>query len=149
MAGIEALTPSTVLYDQRATPLAHSLSRGDDLWLTLPDLRAATDWELKPEGVCRGELCVPIPEGDSPLFIQQEGEESWFNLTAFARSIEQPYAHDARHNVWMFGPQGLEWRQRSMSVSAPDFTLPDLDGKLSSLSDFLGSKVVLVCWATW
>lgn len=33
---------------------------------------------------------------------------------------------------------------------APDFTLPDLDGRNVSLSDFLGEKVVVISfWATW
>ena len=31
----------------------------------------------------------------------------------------------------------------------PDFTLNDLDGKPHKLSDFRGTKVVLVFWATW
>ena len=32
---------------------------------------------------------------------------------------------------------------------APDFTLPDLDGKMWSLSQFRGRPVVLFFWATW
>ena len=35
-------------------------------------------------------------------------------------------------------------------VEAPDFTFPDLNGKMVSLSDFRGKKVVFVnIWATW
>jgi peroxiredoxin len=34
-------------------------------------------------------------------------------------------------------------------LEAPDFTLPDIDGQLHSLSDFLGKKVFLVTWASW
>ncbi len=32
---------------------------------------------------------------------------------------------------------------------APDFTLPDLDGTMRSLSQFRGRSVVLFFWATW
>ena len=32
---------------------------------------------------------------------------------------------------------------------APDFTLPDLDGTMWSLSQFRGRPVVLFFWATW
>ena len=32
---------------------------------------------------------------------------------------------------------------------APDFALPDRNGKIVRLSDFRGKKVVLVTWASW
>jgi peroxiredoxin len=35
------------------------------------------------------------------------------------------------------------------SLEAPDFTLPDLDGKTYSLSQFRGKKVLLLSWASW
>ncbi len=34
-------------------------------------------------------------------------------------------------------------------VPAPDFTLPDLDGKMVSLSEYKGKVVLLNIWATW
>ncbi len=34
-------------------------------------------------------------------------------------------------------------------VAAPDFTFPDLNGKMVSLSDFRGKVVFLNIWATW
>ena len=35
------------------------------------------------------------------------------------------------------------------SLDAPDFSLPDLDGKMHSLSEHRGKKVLLVSWASW
>ena len=35
------------------------------------------------------------------------------------------------------------------SLDGPDFTLPDITGKLHSLSDFRGRKVFLATWASW
>ena len=32
---------------------------------------------------------------------------------------------------------------------APDFTLPDLEGRQHSLSDYRGRKVFLASWASW
>jgi peroxiredoxin len=34
-------------------------------------------------------------------------------------------------------------------VPAPNFTLPDLDGKMISLTDYKGKVVLLNIWATW
>jgi peroxiredoxin len=34
-------------------------------------------------------------------------------------------------------------------VSAPDFALPDLDGKMVNLADYKGKVVLLNIWATW
>ena len=35
------------------------------------------------------------------------------------------------------------------SLEAPDFTLPDLDGRLHTLSAQRGKKVLLVAYASW
>jgi cytochrome oxidase Cu insertion factor (SCO1/SenC/PrrC family) len=34
-------------------------------------------------------------------------------------------------------------------IDAPEFTLPDLNGKKRSLSDFQGKFIMLNFWATW
>ena len=149
MAETQTPNQATVIYDDKAMPIARFELEGEDLWLGLSELRLATGWELKPEGVCRGELCVPIPEGKSVSLIDNDRNYAVFNLTAFARYIEQPYAYDDKHNLWVFGPQASEWRNRLLSASAPDFTLPDLEGNLYSLSDFRGRKVLLAFWSSW
>lgn len=37
----------------------------------------------------------------------------------------------------------------AVQAMAPDFTLPDLNGKMVSLSDFRGKLVLVDFWATW
>jgi hypothetical protein len=138
---------ATIIYDNHATTqVAKASAEGDNLWLAPEDLAAATGWELKPQGVCRDETCVPIPAGRSPEFVRSDG---CFNLAALARQIGQPYAVDERHAVWSFArtPEVIGGQLRSLE--APDFTLPDLAGKLHSLSDHRGRKVLLMSWASW
>ena len=36
-----------------------------------------------------------------------------------------------------------------LGTPAPDFALPDLDGRVHRLSDFRGRKVFLATWASW
>lgn len=122
---------------------------GDDLWLTLSDMAAAGGWELKPEGVCRDEMCVPVPYSRRTALIRDEPSGTRFNLSEFARLIEQPFAHDERNEVWYFGPAGWEWKTRLTSRLAPDFELPGPDGRMHSLSELRGKKVFLLFWASW
>jgi len=143
------ISPTTILYQDRATSISRAETTEEDLWLSLPDLASSTGWELKPEGVCHDEICIPIPADKSYALLREEGGESLFNFAEFARFLKQAYAHDATHNVWSFVAPAEEWRSQLSTPMAPDFNLPDLDGNLHSLSDFRGKKVFLLCWASW
>lgn len=140
-------TRSTVIYDDVATKLSAQPEAGE-LWIASDDLARATRFDLKPQGVCRDELCYPLPPSRESEFLRNESGRSWFNLTAFARLISQPVASDSSHSAWYFGLRS-DQRQQLAALQAPDFTLPDLEGKLHSLSNFLGKKVFLVTWASW
>ena len=132
---------TTLIYGASETSLDGVRPAGGELWIKRPDLKRATGWELKPEGVCRGEQCIPIPPAESESFL---GPDS-FNLGRFAQHIGQPVVHDPDHDVWVFGEPSAS----SAPITAPDFTLPDMDGRDHSLSDFLGNKVFLATWASW
>lgn len=69
------------------------------------------------------------------------------DLAAFAEYLGQPAVADAAHGVWAFGPATSP--AAPPSVEAPDFTLPDLEGNMHSLTDYRGKKVLLYCWASW
>ena len=139
---------ATVVYDDRATNIASAREEPDALWITAADLKRATRFEVKPQGVCRDELCFPLPKARQQEFVHKEPHTSWFNLTAFAALVRQPVAHDEALATWYFGLRS-DQRQALSSLEAPDFTLPDINGKLHSLSDFRGKKVLLVTWASW
>lgn len=145
----DSTIPATILYQDKVTMIGRALIGKGDLWVSLPDMTACTGWNLKPEGICQDGVCILIPTGRMSTFVQEESEESWFNLSEFARLREQPFARDDIHNIWYFGTPSEELGGYMDSLTAPDFTLPDSGGNLHSISDFRGKKVLLVCWASW
>ncbi len=138
--------PATVIYEETPYEARSAAAEGANLWLSLDDLRAATGWEPKPQGLCRGDVCVPLPPGREAEFVAADRR---FNLAAFARHLGQPVVHDDAHRVWLFGEAAAARRKALQSLEAPDFTLPDLDGRLHSLSQYRGRKVLLMSWASW
>jgi hypothetical protein len=146
--GAEAVR-RTILYEDAATELGPGLPGPQDLWVTTAELTRATRFVLKPEGVCRDELCFPIPRPRTAEFLKTVSKVAWFNLSAFARLLKQPVARDEALGVYYFGPRPDQQNAHLSSLLAPEFTLPDQDGKQHSLSDFRGKKVLLITWASW
>jgi hypothetical protein len=142
--------PTTLIFEETLTQLSapSPFTQSQDLWVSLADLTRATGYEVKPQGVCRKELCIPLPKNKSD-YIAKHGSNTWFNLSAFARLTHQAAAHDAPRAAWYFGPRADIQNSHLSSLSAPSFTLPDMNGKMHSLSDFRGKKVLLVTWASW
>lgn len=139
---------ATIVYDDIATVVSSANVEPGQLWITTSDLTRTTRFEVKPQGVCRDELCFPLPKARKQEFLRQSAEKHWFNLLAFADLVHQPVAHDDTLSTWYFG-QRSDQRQILASLQAPDFTLPDVQGKMHSLSDFRGKKVFLITWASW
>jgi hypothetical protein len=132
----------------RETVLPSATIEGDRLWIPLDELERATGWSAKPEGLCRDEVCVPVPEGRRAEWLDGDGRR--LDFAAFARHLGHALARDDGRGVWALGPatrRGLG--VGSGPVAAPDFRLPDLDGQLGALSDHRGKKVLLYCWASW
>lgn len=138
----------TVLHDGQATEIAAAVIEGDQLWLTPEDFRSASGFELKPEGACRGEVCVPISREPEDGLVRDDAGKTYVNLTKFAERLGQPVLVDVEHAVWAVGRAG-ESNPNKASSFAPDFELPDRQGKLVKLSDFRGKKVLLLSWASW
>jgi AhpC/TSA family len=144
---------ATIVYDDIATDIVTAREETGQLWISTADLKRATRFEVKPQGVCRDELCFPLPKAKQQSFLRKESgtarfRQTWFNITAFAELVHQPVAHDAVLSTWYFGLRS-DQRQQLSGLQAPDFTLPDLHGKPHRLSDFRGKKVLLVTWASW
>jgi hypothetical protein len=86
---------------------------------------------------------VPVREGSG---VVHEGE---IDLGTFAEHIGRAIAIDVEQRGAYVGASAVERGATLASLVAPDFTLPDLDGKLHSLSEHRGKKVLLVAYASW
>jgi hypothetical protein len=121
------------------------LEAAGEPWIPVDSLKAATGWEVKPEGACLDDRCVPLPIGREQEFVR----DGRFNVAALARYLAQPVLRDEPSGTWVIG-ESAEFRASGLrSLRAPDFTLPDHRGISHSLSDYRGRKVFLVSWASW
>jgi hypothetical protein len=100
------------------------------------ELEARTGWSVKPQGACKGDVCVPLPAG--PL-----------TASVLSERLGMPLLHDEEHGLWALGPEtGLTGRALT-TAEAPDLVLPTADGEPFALRSLRGSKVLLVAWASW
>jgi len=139
---------ATIVYDDVATEVNITSEDAGQLWITTGDLARASRFVIKPQGICRDELCFPLPKARKQEFLRKASGSEWFNMLAFADLVHQPVAHDAALGTWYFGLRS-DQRQQLSSLQAPGFALPDLHGKLHRLSDFQGKKLLLVTGAGW
>jgi len=109
--------------------------------MTAADAERVTGWTLKPEGMCRAELCVPMPAS------AVRGSE--VDVAAFWTKLGGPVVASEVRDVWALGAPAEERNAALEGLQAPDFTLPDMNGKMVSLKDFRGKVVFLNFWATW
>lgn len=106
-------------------------------------LQRALGWEWKAEGLCRGEVCVPVRD---PARL---AGEAGIDLAAFAEAIDRPLALDVAERAAALGYSAAERSARLASLEAPDFVLPDLAGRVHRLSEQRGKKALLIVYASW
>lgn len=133
---------ATVLYNDKATKLDKirpDANNANGLWVRATDLPRINEFELKPQGACRADMCIPISKN------LKAGE--WFNLTGFAQKLGETVVQDS--GVWSFGEIPVVRGNFYNSRMAPDFAAPDRKGRIVHLSDFRGKKVLVLTWASW
>lgn len=134
-----------LITDDEELHVAGAIADGTALWLSPDVVERATGWQLKPEGLCRGELCVPIPAQRTNTFLRDDK----INIAEFWRLMGWPVVSDDSAAAWMLG-QGASARSAALeSLEAPDFNLPDLDDVPHKLSGERSKKVFLATWASW
>lgn len=119
----------------------HAVATRDGLWMSAADAERVTGWALKPQGMCRGDLCVPLPA--------QAVEGSDVDVEALWKTLGGPVIASDGGEVWALGAPAEERNAALEGLEAPDFTLPDVDGTPRTLSQLRGKKVFLATWASW
>jgi peroxiredoxin len=108
------------------------------------DLSAATGWELKPEGLCRGETCVPL----LGHLVTSPDHPGRIDLRVWAEALGLLLVDAPEGEVAALVPSAAT-HSASRDGRAPSLTLPDVDGRSVSFDDLSGHKRVLVTWASW
>jgi hypothetical protein len=103
---------------------------------------AATGWHLRPEGACKGAVCVPLPDD------VRSADGTRVRLDKLGERLGAPVVHDEERGVYAIGPATVTGRALA-TAEAPELELPDLDGNPFRLSSLRGQKVLLVAWASW
>ncbi len=111
----------------------------DELTVDVGEFQARTGWASKPEGLCKGDVCVPAPAA-----VLDGGR---LDVRLVADALGMPLVGDEATATWALGPEGLGHALTSAEVG--DLALTDVDGNPFDLSTLHGRKVLLVAWASW
>ena len=82
-----------IIYGERVTSGVDAESTGGGLWFDGDDLKRVSGWEFKPQGFCRGDVCVPVPDARISEFVAG----GRYNLAALASLLGQPVVTDAEY----------------------------------------------------
>ena len=111
--------------------------------VSLADFARATGWQLKPEGLCIDEICVPIREANRLT------DGTSIDLVEFAQVTQQNIIVDRQRQVAALGERADSRGDSMSSLLARDFKLPDIHGRQVSFSDFNRRKRLLLAWSSW
>jgi len=104
-----------------------------------PDLfERDTGWQIKPEGACKGDVCIPLPDAAAQSL----------DAIAIAEAMGLPVVEDTQHGLISIGPESIGARALTTAV-APELVLPDLEGNPFSLSSLKGQKILVYAWAPY
>lgn len=117
--------------------------RAGSVLVTPQALHAATGWQLKPEGLCKGDVCVPRPVLGEALV------DDMVDVVGFGVALRRPVAFEPAVGIAVLAESPEDLAATITEGTAPPFTLPDLDGNPVSLADFAGKKKVLFAWSSW
>jgi hypothetical protein len=134
--------PSATLISDEVRTVEATIS--DGRLLVAPErLAEAIGWELKPQGLCRDDVCVPVRDPES-LFVGKD-----LDLEAVADALGRMAVVDADGGIAAVAMDPGGRHGALDSLRAPSFVLDDLDGRPHRLEEWRGRKKLLVAFASW
>jgi hypothetical protein len=109
--------------------------------VTTEEFAERSGWHLRPEGLCRDNVCVPVTSS-----LLHDGNR--LDLARVAEALGMPLVHDDQAAAWVLGP-AVGNTVLAADAHAPDLVLPDVDGRPFTLSSLRERKVLLLAWASW
>jgi hypothetical protein len=99
-----------------------------------------TAWQLRPEGACKADTCVPLP-------AEVTGQDGRLDARILSQRLHMPLVEDEKHGLWSLGPES---GGRTLATARfPDLTLPTGQGQDFDFRSLRGQKVLLLAWASW
>jgi hypothetical protein len=132
---------ATILSENVGT--VEATAHNDRLLIDPGDLPKALGWELKPAGLCRDGVCVPVRD---PAALFRDGK---LDVGAVAGALGRPAVVDAPAGIAAVALAAERRQQALDGLRAPSFTLSDLDGSPHQLQEWRGKKKLLVAFASW
>ncbi len=106
--------------------------------IPVDEFETGTGWKIRPEGACKGEVCIPLK--NTP------GQN--VDIRQMAHDMNLPLAEEPEAGLWSLGPDSVGGRTLA-TAEAPELTLPDLHGDMFRLSSLQGKKVLVYAWAPY
>ena len=106
------------------------------------DIEKSLGWELKPEGLCKDDSCIPY----TPLKDPDSEYVDFLDITntlGFSNVLDVELGLAAVDTFSLLRTSALKDRK------APNIELPDVDGQLHSLSEWSDKKKLLVAFSSW
>ena len=106
------------------------------------DIEKSLGWELKPEGLCKDDSCIPY----TPLKDPDSEYVDFLDITntlGFSNVLDVELGLAAVDTFSLLRTSALKDRK------APNIELPDVDGQLHSLSKWSDKKKLLVAFSSW
>jgi len=106
-------------------------------------LASGTGWKLEPQGLCRGDVCVPTRSRPEI----RVGDD--IDVRVFADLLRRPLAFDDDAAIGVLGESAATRAEQLASMRVDDFELNDVDGRPFRWSSIGRRKKVMVAWASW
>ena len=137
------MTLGLVVNREGETTAVEISSNFGEFAISLDDFARATGWQLKPQGLCIAEICVPVRDAKTLT------NQTQIDLVEFARVTKQNIVVDQERKVAALGEHADTRSEAMTSLDASDFRLPDIHGRQVSFSDFNRRKRLLLAWSSW